>query len=71
MSEKIISLRTNSLGWKTLLHQTLEKDDVEAVILTVRINGCWSSAWCNQSLGGLAMGTMKLFRDVSDFLEEE
>ncbi len=70
MSEKIVHLRDNIVDWRALLHQILERDGVEAVLLAVKIDGRWTSAWSNEALGGMAMGVMKLFRDVSDALEE-
>ncbi len=70
MTEKIVALRPGTMPWKPLLHQILERDGVEAVMLAVRVDGCWQTCWSNDTLGGLAMGAMKLFRDVSDALEE-
>ena len=71
MSEKIINLRPDKLSWQTLLHQTLERDGVEAVVMAVRIDGRWSTAWCNETNAGLAMAAMKMARDVSDWLETD
>lgn len=66
---KIVSFKPNELSWRTLLHQALERDDIEAIVMAVRIDGRWQTAWCNETLAGLAMAAMKLNRDVSDWLE--
>lgn len=71
MPEKIVNLRSDRLSWQTLLHQTLERDGVEAVVMAIRIDGRWHTAWCNETLGGLGMAAMKLFRDISDFIEDD
>ena len=65
----IINLRSDEIHWRTLLHQTLEREDVEAVVMAVRIDGKWHTAWCNETMAGLSMAAMKIFRDVSDFTE--
>jgi hypothetical protein len=71
MPEKIVNLHKDKVAWQTLLHQTLERDDVEAVVMVVRIDGRWTTAWCNETMAGLAMAAMKLFRDISDWLEAD
>lgn len=71
MSEKIVNLHRDKLSWQTLLHQTLERKGVEAVVMAVRIDGCWHTAWCNETMTGLAMAAMKIMRDVSDWLESD
>jgi hypothetical protein len=68
---KILNLHSEKLSWQTLLHQTLERDDVEAVVMAVRIDGRWHTAWCNETNAGLAMAAMKLSRDVSDWMQED
>ena len=70
MSERIVAIG-GKLSWRVLLHQILEREGVEAVMCAVKIDGRWHTAWGNEALGGLAMGAMKLFRDVSDFMEED
>lgn len=71
MTEKIVNLRSDKIGWRALLHQTLEREGVEAVVVAVRIEGRWHTAWSNEAMAGLAMAAMKLNRDVSDFLAED
>lgn len=67
----IHTLSGKSVTPKVLLHQMLQRDDIEAILVSVRIDGRWQSHWTSTALGGLAMGAMKLFRDVSDFLESD
>jgi hypothetical protein len=66
----IVPLTPGKIAWRPLLHQVLECEGVEAVMMAIKIDGRWQTAWSNDALGGLAMGAMKLFRDVSDTLEE-
>jgi hypothetical protein len=65
---KIESLRPNSLGWRTLLAQLADNDDVEAVVCVVRVGGAWHTCWSNERHSGLAMAAMKLFADVTDWM---
>jgi len=53
----------NKVNWRALLHQVLEREGVEAVMCVVRIDGRWHSCWSSDTLGGEAMGAMKLFND--------
>ena len=69
MSEKIVNLHSDKLHWRTLLHQTLDREGVEAVVMAVRIDGRWYTAWSRETAASLAMASMKLGRDVSDWLE--
>jgi hypothetical protein len=71
MAEKILLLDPDKLPWRVVLHRILEREGVEAVMCVVRIDDRWHTTWSNEALGGLAMGAMKLFRDVSDFLEDD
>jgi len=64
----IVNLDPTRLDWRTLLHQTLERDGVEAVVMAVRIDGRWHTAWCNETHGGLCMASMKLQSDVLDWI---
>lgn len=71
MMDKIVSLNPNRVSWRTLLHQTLDRENVEAVVMAIRIDGCWHTAWCNETNAGLCMAAMKLHSDVLDWIHSE
>ena len=68
MSGKIINLDPGQLSWETLLHQILEREGVEAVVMAVRIDDRWHTTWSNETHGGLCMAAMKLQADVLDWI---
>lgn len=65
---KIENLHPNRVGWRTILHQMLERDDIEAVVCAIRINGRWETAWGNEAHSGLCMAAVKLMADVTDWI---
>ena len=67
----IFTISEKAVTPQVLLHQALQRDDIEAVLMAVRIGDRWYTHWTTCALGGLAMGAMKIFRDVSDFLEAD
>jgi len=68
VSDKIVNLDPNRVSWRTLLHQTLEREDVEAVVMVVRIDGRWHTLWSNEPHASLCMAAMKLHHDVTDWI---
>lgn len=68
---KIENLYPDKIGWRTLLHQMLERDDVEAVVFAVRIDGRWHTTWCNETNAGLCMAAVKIMADVTDFIHQK
>ncbi len=71
MSEKIAFLRRDKVGAVPLLHQIAERDGLEAVVVCVRIDGEWHTAWGGDlNAGSLALAAMKVFRDVSNATEK-
>jgi len=68
----IFTISDEAVSPQVLLHQVLQLEDVEAVLLAVQIKGRWHTHWTSTgTMGGLAMGAMKIWRDVSDALEQE
>lgn len=68
---KITNLHPHKLGWRTMLHQMLEQDNIEAVVCVVRIDGGWRTTWCNETHGGLCMAAVKLMHDVTDWIHDD
>jgi hypothetical protein len=70
MDEKIVHFGKGQVNHRALLHQVLERDGVDGVVLAVCVDGRWETCWGGDlDYGSLCMASMKLTRDVSDAIE--
>lgn len=68
----VVHLRKSDVTVRSLLAQIADSaEEIDAVIVAVRRNGRWETVYTSTALGGLAMGAMKIFRDISDTLEDD
>jgi hypothetical protein len=62
-------LNLDEVSPRALLHQVAARDDVEQVVMVVRVDGCWRTVWSAPSdMGGLSMAALKLMSDVQDMM---
>lgn len=64
----IVNLNPDEIAWQTLLHETLEREGVEAVVLIVRTDDRWHTAWSTLSNASVCMASMKLQDDVLEWI---
>lgn len=73
MIDKIVQLKaSDTLNHRALLHQVLEREGFEGVVLVARFNGKWETCWGGDvSNANLCMATMKLLHDVLGDVAED
>jgi hypothetical protein len=59
-------LNNKSVSVPVLLAQIAARDDLDAIVAVVRVDGRWRTAWTSGiDLGGLSMAAIKLHADVA------
>jgi hypothetical protein len=61
-------LSLDEVSPRTLLHQVAAWDDVEQVVMVVRVDGRWRTFWSDSNLGNMSMAALKLMNDLQDLM---
>ncbi|MGH9806521.1 MAG: hypothetical protein ACRD9W_04560 [Terriglobia bacterium] len=71
MSGKIAFLNKEVISPAVLLAQVAEREGLEAVVILVRVNGCWISCQSSSvTTAGLSMAALKLLSDAQDLMHD-
>jgi hypothetical protein len=55
-----------------LFGQILEREGLEAVVVLVRITGCWTACWSDGvTVAGISMAALKLMGDAQNYIHGE
>ena len=70
--ERKIEFIGSKVSPAALLASIAEREGMDAVIVVVRIDGCWGSCWSGGiDLGGMSMAALKLLYDVQSLINDD